>query len=106
MELAKGRILSEITLFLPLKFEHANVYFQFKDFYVNFYDPAEYWFFAKIMRGSCGFCCSSCISFKPTSHLNPFHATGLFRYPLKTSEYKGFLMFSEGIERDQWHEMG
>ena len=29
--------------------------------------------------------------------INPFHATGLFRYPL---------MFSGGIERDQWHEMG
>ena len=39
-------------------------------------------------------------------NLNPFHATDLFRYPLKTSENKGFLMFSGGIERDQWHEMG
>ena len=29
--------------------------------------------------------------------INPFHAIGLFRYPLKTSM---------GIERDQWHEMG
>ena len=29
--------------------------------------------------------------------INPFHATDLFRYPL---------MFSRGIERDQWHEMG
>ena len=26
-------------------------------------------FFAKMMRGSCVFCCSSCISFNPTSHL-------------------------------------
>ena len=34
--------------------------------------------------------------------LNPFHASGLFLYPLKT---RGFLMFSGGIERDQWHEM-
>ena len=34
---------------------------------------------------------------------NPFHVTSLVWYPLKTS---GFLMFSEGIERDQWHEMG
>ena len=25
--------------------------------------------------------------------LNPFHATGLFRYPLKTSENLGFLIF-------------
>ena len=30
--------------------------------------------------------------------INPFHATDTFRYPLK--------MFSGGIERDQWHEMG
>ena len=30
---------------------------------------------------------------------NPFHATGLFIYPLKT-ENRGFLMFSGGIERD------
>ena len=37
---------------------------------------------------------------------HPFHATNLFRYPLKTLENKGFLMFSGGIERDQWHEMG
>ena len=34
--------------------------------------------------------------------VNPFHAS-LFRHPLKT---KGFLMFSGGIDRDQWHEMG
>ena len=37
---------------------------------------------------------------------NPFHATDLFRYPLETSENQNFLMFSGGIERDQWHEMG
>ena len=34
---------------------------------------------------------------------SPFDATDLFRYLLKTS---GFLMFSGGIERDQWHELG
>ena len=38
--------------------------------------------------------------------VNPFNATGLFQYPLKTSQTRGFLMFSGGIERDQWHEMG
>ena len=27
-------------------------------------------FFAKIMRGSCVFCCSSCITFNPRSKLN------------------------------------
>ena len=37
---------------------------------------------------------------------NQFHATGLFRYLLKISETFGFLMFSRGIERDQWYEMG
>ena len=38
---------------------------------------------------------------------NPFHATGLFLYLLKTSsENVRFLkMFSGGIERDQWHEI-
>ena len=35
--------------------------------------------------------------------INPVHATGLFLYPLKTSD--GILMFPWGIERDQWHEM-
>ena len=36
---------------------------------------------------------------------NPFHATGLFLCPLKI-ENQRFLMFSGGIGRDQWHEMG
>ena len=31
----------------------------------------------------------------------PFHTTGLFLYPLKT----GFLMFSGGIKREDYHEM-
>ena len=35
--------------------------------------------------------------------INPFHATGLFLYPLKT---RGFLKFSGGTERDRWHELG
>ena len=34
---------------------------------------------------------------------DPFHATGFFLYPLKTLENQ---TFSEGIERNQWHEMG
>ena len=33
--------------------------------------------------------------------INPFHAADLFQYPLK-----GFLMFSAGIGRDQYHGMG
>ena len=38
--------------------------------------------------------------------INPFYATVLFRYPLKHRKTRGFLMFSGGIERDHWHEMG
>ena len=34
--------------------------------------------------------------------INPFHATGLFLYPLKT---RGFLTFSGGIERDQCYDL-
>ena len=30
-------------------------------------------------------------------YINPFHAIGLFLYPLKTS---GFQMFSEGIKKE------
>ena len=40
------------------------------------------------------------------SLLNPFNATDLFWYPLKTSENQRLLMFSGVIKRDQWHEMG
>ena len=46
-----------------------------------------------------------------TINFNPLHATGFFPYPLRTSEnlwLSGFLMFSGGIERNQWflsHEM-
>ena len=37
---------------------------------------------------------------------NPFHATDLFWYPWKHEKTRGFLTFSGGIKRDQWHEMG
>ena len=37
--------------------------------------------------------------------INPFHATDLFLYSLKASENLGFLIFSEGIEQDQWLDM-
>ena len=39
---------------------------------------------------------------------NPFHATGLFLYPLKTSgnqKFSSFLMSSGGTERDQCYKM-
>ena len=38
--------------------------------------------------------------------IDPFHATGLFLYLLKTSEKLGFLLFSGNIGRDQWRKMG
>ena len=38
--------------------------------------------------------------------LHSFHATGLLLHPLRLSEIRGFLMFSGGTERDQWHKMG
>ena len=37
--------------------------------------------------------------------VNSFLATGLFRYPLKTSENLWFYDVLGGIERDQRHEM-
>ena len=40
--------------------------------------------------------------FRIGDYVNPIHATGLFLYLLKTF---GFL-FSGGIKRDQWHEIG
>ena len=45
---------------------------QFKNFYVPFVTMQSigFTFFTKITKGSCIFCCSSCISFNPTSHLN------------------------------------
>ena len=66
MELAKGR---------GFKMNYVNfaakIYFQFKDFDVPFITLQSIGLkcFAKVMKGSCVFYCSSCISFNPTSHL-------------------------------------
>ena len=38
----KEEFLSEITSFLPPKFEYANYLFQIQRFSRTFYDPAEY----------------------------------------------------------------
>ena len=38
--------------------------------------------------------------------IKPFNITDLCLYPTKTAKKPGFLMFSGGIERDQWHGMG
>ena len=37
--------------------------------------------------------------------VDPFHTTGLFLYPLRTSENKKFPGVCRGYKR-QWHEMG
>ena len=39
------------------------------------------------------------------TRINSLHAIVIFIYPLKTSKNRGFLMFSGGIERYQWHKM-
>ena len=39
-------------------------------------------------------------------HFNPFHGTGLFLYPLKTSENQRFSDVLGSIERDHWHQIG
>ena len=46
------------------------IFFQFKDFHIPFMTLQSIGlkFLTKIMRGSCVFCCSSYISFNPTSH--------------------------------------
>ena len=41
------------------------------------------------------------LQMKEKKILNPFYITGLFLYPSKLQQTKGFLMFSAGIERDQ-----
>ena len=37
---------------------------------------------------------------------NPFHATGIFLYPLKTSENLWFSDIFKGYRKKLWHEMG
>ena len=41
-----------------------------------------------------------------TKLINPFHAIGLFDTPWKHQKTKGFPIFSGGIQRDQWDEIG
>ena len=38
------------------------------------------------------------------NRVNPFQTEGLFLYPPENRK-SGFLMFSGGIERNQWHKM-
>ena len=44
------------------------------------------------------------------NHDNPFKPTGIFLYPppqkKKNQKTREFLMFSGGIEKDQWNKMG
>ena len=78
----KVESLSEITSFLPLKFEYANYLFPVQRLLCTFYDPAEYCFrfFAEIMKGSCVFCYSSCISFNTKSHLKHSLFTNITKF--------------------------
>ena len=41
-----------------------------------------------------------------SSIINPFHTTGLSYTPWKHQKTRGFLMFSAGIEKYQWYDMG
>ena len=74
--LQKEEFLSEITPFLPLKYEYANYLFWIRNFHVAFMtlQGIGFKFFNKIMR-SFVFCYSSCIIFNPTNHLWPFCST-------------------------------
>ena len=47
-----------------------------------------------------------CKGLKQQVGFNPFYATDLFRYPLKTLENQRFSDVFRGIKREQWHEMG
>ena len=38
--------------------------------------------------------------------LDPFHATGLFLYPLKTKNLRFFLGFQGAKKETQWYEIG
>ena len=51
----KAEFLSQITSFLPLKFECANHIFPIPSISFTFHVPEEYsfYFFAKIMGGNC-----------------------------------------------------
>ena len=66
----KVEFLSEITPFLVLELEYANYLVPIQRFSSTFYDLASIGFklTAKIMRGSCVFFCSRCISFNSTSN--------------------------------------
>ena len=95
--LQKVEFLGEIMSFLLLKFEYTNYLFPIERFRCAFLWGS--WvlgltFFAKIVTGSCVFCCSSCISFIPTSHFNPTNSFTIF--PLNGSFVNPitFLLFS------------
>ena len=56
-------------------------------------------FFAKIMKGSCVFCCSSCINFKPTSYLK------VKIYIYICSEYYVLNLFIEHSGEHWWEQI-
>ena len=49
---------------------------------------------------------SNPINLKTFIKLTHFLPLARFYTPWKDQKTKGFLMFSGGIEKDQWHEMG
>ena len=100
----KEEFLSEITSFFPLKFEYGN-YFQFKNFHVPFVilQSTGFTFFAKTMRGSCVFCCLSCISFNLTSHLkNALSCLRQFLKPFKNDEKYFFWSCRKPAWLERW----
>ena len=38
--------------------------------------------------------------------MNPFHTTSLFYTPWKHEKIPGFLIFSGGVEKDHWYDVG
>ena len=47
-----------------------------------------------------------CVAYFHRLEINPFYAIASFYTFLSHQKSSGFLMFSGGIERDQWHEIG
>ena len=79
------------------------IYFQLKDFNVPFMimQSIGFNFFSKIMREICSFCCSSCISFNSTSHLNqvPYSDPNHYRIFLKVPSFE---LVTPLNERPSW----
>ena len=62
--------------------------------------------YLKIVNGNTTFSFTYMMVKTEQININPILATGLFLYPLKTSEHLWLLMLSGDTERDQWREKG